>query len=1081
MNQKEIQQAAHEEAWDPKADKVKINTINMRIDPTMTQKQETYQVILDTIKNTTFYKAFLATKNIDFTELIWEDFHIKSTIGSLLGLKRLHGFLEVIAAQVSISQTTEENGIPVTKISTPITAEEKTKKKNDVKARGLLLMALPNEHQLTFNQYSNAKSMFAAIETRFGGNADTKKTQKTLLKQQYENFNATSAESLDSIFNRLQKIVISAASSSVNTASPQVSTTSVSDNTVYAFMVENLNGSNVLHQDLEQIHKDDLEAMDLKWQLSLLSSVKIVISWDTLPKSVEHQEARKVSFDWSDMAEEQVQTTMALMVFSDLENEVLLSEEVDVLKREVGIKQYEINTLKTEFEKLKLEKDATDFKIEKFNKASKDLDQLLGSQITDKSKKGFGYSAVPLPHPLIYNRPNKLDQSYSGLEEFKEPEFRGYGPENSNKESNVVCENESDNSKENSDNKSVNEVEPKKVRKNNDAPIIEDWVSDDEEEDEPKPKSEKKIVIPTTAKKEFIKPEPVKRTPVNTVRPRVVNTARPNRTSVNAARANGFNAVKSLAYWVWRPTKSNGASLAFKRQNYIDARGRSKLVMAWDGDADDVDVHLYRSMIGSLMYLTASRPDIMFAVCACARFQVTPKPSNLLAVKRIVRYLKGKPTLGLWYSRDSPFKLVDYTDSDYARATLDRKSTTRGCQFLGNRLISWQCKKQIVVATSTTEAEYVAAASCCGQVGDEVVHKELGNRMERAATTASSLEAEQDSGSGPRCQDTILGDVNAQTRFEITSKQSIDPPLLRGYTLGSGEDINDVRLKLLMSVLVSAVKRMLILPVQVSAVEGIIDFLKASSVSYALTVNLVIYTSCIEQFWATIEQFWATAKKDKPSKKAHSQEAEVPRDEAEHEESVPTPSNDPQTCAKVVKLKEIAALKKWIQRLERRKMSRPTGLKRLSKVGMSRRVESSKDQESLRGQMMDLMFESEEVLEDDVMHVEANVDGKDEQSTKPNDSTTGKAVTTASIDDSDVPTTMRNPLCQIFTDCKATKPKVVTIAATIATTTRPKDRGVIVQVLNSQAKLDAELLEERKASKEKRRKKATYIDSSNGE
>ncbi|GJV27942.1 putative ribonuclease H-like domain-containing protein [Tanacetum coccineum] len=84
--------------------------------------------------------------------------------------------------------------------------------------------------------------------------------------------------------------------------------------------------------------------------------------------------------------------------------------------------------------------------------------------------------------------------------------------------------------------------------------------------------------------------------------------------------------------------------------------------------------------------------------------------------QRIFRYLKGKPTLGLWYSRDSPFELVAYTDSDYAGATQDRKSTTGGCQFLGNRLISWQCKKQIVVATSTTEAEYVAAASCCGQV-----------------------------------------------------------------------------------------------------------------------------------------------------------------------------------------------------------------------------------------------------------------------------------------------------------------------------------------------------------------------------
>ncbi|GKD98096.1 hypothetical protein Tco_1381993 [Tanacetum coccineum] len=101
---------------------------------------------------------------------------------------------------------------------------------------------------------------------------------------------------------------------------------------------------------------------------------------------------------------------------------------------------------------------------------------------------------------------------------------------------------------------------------------------------------------------------------------------------------------------------------------------------------EDVDVHLYRSMIRSLMYLTSSRPDIMFAVCACARFQVTPKVSHLHAVKRIFRYLK------------------------------DRKSITGGCQFLGSRLISWQCKKQTIVANSTTEAEYVAAASCCGQV-----------------------------------------------------------------------------------------------------------------------------------------------------------------------------------------------------------------------------------------------------------------------------------------------------------------------------------------------------------------------------
>nr|GEV18776.1 hypothetical protein [Tanacetum cinerariifolium] len=129
-----------------------------------------------------------------------------------------------------------------------------------------------------------------------------------------------------------------------------------------------------------------------------------------------------------------------------------------------------------------------------------------------------------------------------------------------------------------------------------------------------------------------------------------------------------------------------------------------------DPDGEDVDVHTYRSMIGSLMYLTSSRPNIMFAVCACAHFQVTLKASHLHAVKRIFRYLKGKPHLGLWYPKDLPFNLVAYSDSDYASASLDRKSTTGGCQFLRCRLISWLCKKQTVVTTSSIEADYVAAA-----------------------------------------------------------------------------------------------------------------------------------------------------------------------------------------------------------------------------------------------------------------------------------------------------------------------------------------------------------------------------------
>nr|GFA73541.1 hypothetical protein [Tanacetum cinerariifolium] len=105
---------------------------------------------------------------------------------------------------------------------------------------------------------------------------------------------------------------------------------------------------------------------------------------------------------------------------------------------------------------------------------------------------------------------------------------------------------------------------------------------------------------------------------------------------------------------------------------------------------ESISVHLYRSMIGCLMYLTATRPDIMFAVCAAARHQVTPKTSNLVSVKRIFKYLTAYPKLDLWYPRDSPFDLEAFTNSDYAGTHRDRKSPTSGCQFLGRRLISWQ-------------------------------------------------------------------------------------------------------------------------------------------------------------------------------------------------------------------------------------------------------------------------------------------------------------------------------------------------------------------------------------------------------
>ncbi|GJZ29461.1 putative ribonuclease H-like domain-containing protein, partial [Tanacetum coccineum] len=305
--------------------------------------------------------------------------------------------------------------------------------------------------------------------------------------------------------------------------------------------------------------------------------------------------------------------------------------------------------------------------------------------------------------------------------------------------------------------------------------------------------------------------------------------------------------------------------------------------MVKDEEADNVDVYLYRSMIGSLMYLTASRPDITFTVYACARFQVTPKTSHLYAVKRIFRYLKGQPKLGLWYPRDSPFNLEAFSDSDYAGASLDRKSTIGaeyvvaasccgqvlwminqtldyGFNFINTKInidnesticvmknLKFHAKTKhieishhfirdsyekrliqvIKVHSDQNVADLLIKASDVSRmvgrtynikrgqdtkipqsggplvkVGDEAIYKELGDRMERAATTTSSLEAEQDS--------------DAQTRL---LRQAQHDCLLTKVIEGS------------------------------EGFHQIIDFLTASNIKYALTENPSIYVSLIEQFW----------------------------------------------------------------------------------------------------------------------------------------------------------------------------------------------------------------------------------------
>ncbi|GJT58313.1 hypothetical protein Tco_0993367 [Tanacetum coccineum] len=387
--------------------------------------------------------------------------------------------------------------------SGPVTTDEKVQKKNDVKARSMLLMTLPNEHLMTFNQYKDAKTLFAAIQTRFGGNEATKKTQKTLLKVQkinthvvvWRNKLGLDTMSFDDLYNNF-KIVeqevkrtassrsssssqnmtfvsspsstnevnttygVSTANTQVSTASTQVSTANLSDATVYAFLANQPNRSQLVYEDLEQIHEEDVKEKILKWQLHCEhddqegfleqygrkdhingvthhwimdnSNVRVstAIRWilckgDAIDlrtqiagtgnqdKLLEDCNCRRnffkamvaidgAGFDWSYMADDEVSTNMALMAFSDSEFnkfEFNLATYKRVLTSvEVQLVFYK----KNELENLKQEKESNQLKIENFDNASKRL----------------------------FLPPN-LDLSYSGLEEFQQPEFEGYGPKTS--------------------------------------------------------------------------------------------------------------------------------------------------------------------------------------------------------------------------------------------------------------------------------------------------------------------------------------------------------------------------------------------------------------------------------------------------------------------------------------------------------------------------------------------------------------------------------------------------------------------------------------------------------------------------
>ena len=126
-----------------------------------------------------------------------------------------------------------------------------------------------------------------------------------------------------------------------------------------------------------------------------------------------------------------------------------------------------------------------------------------------------------------------------------------------------------------------------------------------------------------------------------------------------------------------------------------------------------VDPSLYRSMVGSISYLTVSRLDISYSVGVCARYQANPKESHMNVLKKIIKYVKTTVEFGVWYSKDTNDVLAGYSDADRARNANDRKCTSGGCFYVGNNLVSWMSKKQNSISLSTTEAEYIATSSCC--------------------------------------------------------------------------------------------------------------------------------------------------------------------------------------------------------------------------------------------------------------------------------------------------------------------------------------------------------------------------------
>ncbi|GJZ28208.1 hypothetical protein Tco_0572855 [Tanacetum coccineum] len=322
---------------------------------------------------------------------------------------------------------------------------------------------------------------------------------------------------------------------------------------------------------------------------------------------------------------------------------LFMRKDIEFLKYDVKVRDNYITEAKNQLAEALREKDYLKLKLEKFETSSKNLTDLLNSQISVNNKTGIGFDSQMTENELhdIHKNNSEVFESasdsipppYTGNYMPSRPDLSFVGLDASVYKTNVsetitsVLRNESVVSKSSKDNLE----QPKDVRPS--APIVEE----------------------ITGQRKLGQYGTMLRVKINQNK---LTHPHPKRKFLD-------------------PTASEQMS------------GNIIKTLIKDEEAENVDVYLYRSMIGSLMYLTASRPDMMFVVCACARFQVTLKTSHLHAVKRIFIYLKGQPKLGLWYPRDSAFDLEAFSDSDYAGASLDRKSTNRQVLWIQNQMLDY--------------------------------------------------------------------------------------------------------------------------------------------------------------------------------------------------------------------------------------------------------------------------------------------------------------------------------------------------------------------------------------------------------